>query len=456
MSSGRLHKVALVGIDAGAESNDTSRWDCFEWTSLYQKVNLHDYDTWVFYIPSFPTKVARDALYNLLTVDYVFQALISGTRILLIGDPRFTVEFANQPPRPFLWWTGYDFLWKSVGGDTKEVIDSSDTFQIQDYLRKLTRWDYALVEMNKSEAHRYAPCVEVARENGQSLGLIPRSLSVNRNGECISFALTLCQYEINDRREISRFESIVFIPTNGFEPVEALRLILKDALDISLAQEEPTWAAELTAPGQGSVDADISSIESEIANLKAQLNEKLAVKEKCRECLQAIYQIGTPLEISVKNLIRELGGMIEEAPQKGYCDCYLTVNFKSSEHKAVVEIKGTRNPQFDMKGFRQVLQWKADAMIERGEEYRAVFIGNSATETPPTKRSDPFGEGWRKQTKLHRVTALTSTTLYEAYCAMKKRSLDIDKFWESLLTTDGIFVLDDSHINSDGTHNETA
>jgi len=441
LPSTRLQKVALIGVDSGSEKNESSRWDCFEWGFPSSAVNLHDYDTWVLYLSNFPNKVASDTLFGLLTIDYVYQALISKTQIFVIGDPRFSVKFTDRASIQFLWWTGYDFSWKDVGGDTNEIVDSFDAFRIQDYLRKLTHWDYALVEMNRSEAHQYAPCVEAARQNGRSLGLILIGLSVNRNGEYISFALNLRQYQVNDRHEIGRFESIVFIPINGIEPVEALKLILREALDISIAQDEPSWATELIAPSQEGVDAEISSIESEIANLKTQLDEKLAAREALREC--------TSLESSVKKLIRELGGQVEETTTKGNCDCYLSVNFKGSEHRAVVEIKGTKNPQFDMRGFRQLLQWKADAMIERDEEYRAVFIGNSATDIPPPERSDPFGEGWRKQTKLHRVTALTSTTLYEAYCAMKKGSLDIDKFWESLFSTDGIFTLDNSHIHCD-------
>ncbi len=71
-------------------------------------------------------------------------------------------------------------------------------------------------------------------------------------------------------------------------------------------------------------------------------------------------------------------------------------------------------------------------MIARGEEHRAIFIGNSDAEAPPESRESPFGDGWRKQTKLHKVTALTTQTLYQAYCAKAEGKLKTEEFWESL------------------------
>ncbi len=52
------------------------------------------------------------------------------------------------------------------------------------------------------------------------------------------------------------------------------------------------------------------------------------------------------------------------------------------------------------------IAWKT----ERGEVHRAIFIGNNDAEALPESRESPFGDGWRKQTKLHKVTALTTQT----------------------------------------------
>lgn len=59
MQAERVHKVALVGIEAGSDKDESLRWDCISWNSLSEQVNLHDYDTWVFYMPGFPEVVEK-------------------------------------------------------------------------------------------------------------------------------------------------------------------------------------------------------------------------------------------------------------------------------------------------------------------------------------------------------------------------------------------------------------
>jgi hypothetical protein len=83
--------------------------------------------------------------------------------------------------------------------------------------------------------------------------------------------------------------------------------------------------------------------------------------------------------------------------------------------------------------------WKT----ERREEHRAICIGNNDAEALPESRESSFGDGWRNQTKLDKVTALTTRRLYQAYCAKAEGKLKTEEFWESLFSTDGIFEIKD-------------
>jgi hypothetical protein len=150
-------------------------------------------------------------------------------------------------------------------------------------------------------------------------------------------------------------------------------------------------------------------------------------------------------------MLRELGGVIEEPATPNHVDGYLTVSIDGVDYKAVLEIKGTRRQTFDMDGFRQVLQWQIDASIDRDDDYRPVFIGNSDANNRLDARPDPFGDEWKRQTKRAGVTALTTTTLYKAYCALKDRKLNWAKFWKAFFATDGIFEFDDAFLIIDGT-----
>lgn len=383
----------------------------------------------------------RDTIYRLLTIDYVHEALTSGTRILVIGNPRIEANFYDRPTLPFLHWTGYDFTWKSVGGDTKEILPYQERFGLQSYLERISRWEYALISTHPSNAYEYASMVQNAKRLKRVVFMSTLGLAKNRNDELISFALILQSYKENDYgiTDQKQFAPIVFIPLGVSDsPEEDLRFILKDTLDISIAQEPPDWILEMEAPGQSARDHRISEIKMEIANHQAQLATEEAARAELRKCLDVLYQIGGPLETAVKNLLRELGGTIEEPPVKGFRDAYLTISIGDELQRAVLEIKGTSKAQFDMKGFKQVLQWRDEAMIDSGEKYRAIFIGNSAIDDPPYERDDPFGDGWIKQTRLHKVTALSTSTLYEAYCAFKTGKLDIVRFWNALFGTDGV------------------
>jgi hypothetical protein len=403
-------------------------------------------------MPSFPKIVTQNTLFRLLTVDFVLDALISGTRILVVGDPRVTAVFSDGPDRPFLHWTGYDFRWESLGGDTIEVTIPFDQFHLENYLARITRWNYALKNVSQSGAFQYAPIVNSFKTVGQGLRLTIIGLAKNRIGELISFALRLQIFiERSDGRASNELESIVFVPFGDLDPLEALSLVLKETLDISIAQEPPQWVEEMVAPGQSEVDTSISEIKDEVAKRAASLELKIDERKALRNCLEVLYQMGPPLEAAVQSLLKELGGAIEQPKEKGHCDCLLQVIVGDLEYRAALEIKGTNKTQFDMKGFKQVLQWKNEAILEHEVEYRGIFIGNSAIEIRPDDRENPFGDGWKKQAILHKVTVLTTRTLYDAYCANKRGALNITKFWKALFEIDGVFeldssLLDDGHI----------
>jgi len=442
MSSARLHKVALVGVDAASERDESLRWDSIPWEASRLAVNLHDFDTWVFFLPSFPAKVPRDSLYNVLSVDYVYNALATQTRIFVLGDPRSNVAFADYTPdRPFLGWTGYDFHWEPRGGDTVEIEDEADKFEARGYLQRIGRWNYALVGLRPSDARSYAQYVQAALREKMELGMAQLPLAVNRSGECISFALQLGLYW-NDGRLKARHESIVFLPFGELEPAQALDAMLAEILGISIGQRAPRWVDELAAPGQAPIDASIRQTASEIADLEARLESKSHERERVRDCLRVLYQMGAVLEEAVDDMLRTLGADVERPVDRVGCDRYLSVVIEGVKHNAALEIKGTNRAQFDMKGFRQALQWRSEAMLARGEEHRAIFIGNSGIEAPPEKRQDPFGDGWRKQSKLHKVTALTTHTLFMAYCAKVEGTLNVGEFWKALFGTDGVFELE--------------
>lgn len=416
---------------------------------------MHDYDTWVFFLPTFPAKVQKDSLFHALSVDYVYKALTTQTRIFVLGDPRGYVNFAEPiPARRFLTWTGYEFEWEQCGGDTITIDDNADEFDARRYLQKLKQWNYALTNAYQSDALNHARAVMNATRDKVQLDLIPVPLAVNRSQEQVSFALRLAVSWI-DGRPIASHESIVFLPFGDLDPAFALDIMLKEIFGISIGQQPPIWVDELEAPGQSPIDESISLITTEIAQREADLELKLQERAGIRGCLRVLYQMGAALEEAVQDMLHTLGADVEQPENRVGCDRYLSVVIEGVKRNAAVEIKGTNKPQFDMKGFRQALQWRDEAMLARGEEHRPIFIGNSDLETPPNDRNDPFGDGWKKQAKLHKVTVLTTQTLFKAYCAKIEGTLKVEDFWKALFGTDGIFELD-AALHADAGETEAA
>ena len=72
MASERAHKVALIGVEAGSDKDESKRWDCISWNALPSSINLHDYDTWVLFLPTFPGRLDKHTLFSLFTIDYVY------------------------------------------------------------------------------------------------------------------------------------------------------------------------------------------------------------------------------------------------------------------------------------------------------------------------------------------------------------------------------------------------
>lgn len=171
------------------------------------------------------------------------------------------------------------------------------------------------------------------------------------------------------------------------------------------------------------------------------LASKRSERVSARQCLELLYQTGPALEVAVKAVLHELGAVVEEADEPGHTDCLLRVSTSRGTERAIVEIKGIYKPQFDLKGFRQLLQWRNDAVLKHDVEFRAIFVGNSSITLPPHEREDCFTKHWKTHTELSRFTALTTVTLYDAYCRFREGKLKAELFWDSLLTTHGIFTL---------------
>jgi hypothetical protein len=106
--------------------------------------------------------------------------------------------------------------------------------------------------------------------------------------------------------------------------------------------------------------------------------------------------------------------------------------------EGVLEIKGTNSDQFDISGFRQLLEWQHRGIELRHKKYKPIFIGNSAADRPVDKRPVAFSDTWQKSAELASVVAVKTEDLYYAYELKLAGKLDVTKLWDNIFATDGV------------------
>jgi len=364
----------------------------------------------------------------------VCEALKQNVQIFVFGNPDFAAMYPDGGQKKFLDWTGYAFYWRDAPGDTVDVeANTAARFDVYQYLSGIKRWNYTLRSILKRggfESSNFG--VKTSQGALYSFELLP--LATNRHNEHISSAVLLC-----DR--VQAYGSIILVPENSDDP-SGFHTFLRQTLGIVLSEEPPAWLAPIVVPGQPGLDAQIAELEKLITRVNEQLLEAKDARTTRRACLEVLYQTGEPLEDAVELMLHSMGAAVSKPSVKGQCDRFLSVMFDGQEHKAVVEIKSTKNEQFTMDGLRQVMQWRTDAIMANDAEFRALFIGNSAIKSPPGLRPSPFTPQWKTSAERFEVSCITTSVLYAAYCEIQAGSLDKEEFWKLFFTTGGILNID--------------
>jgi hypothetical protein len=219
-------------------------------------------------------------------------------------------------------------------------------------------------------------------------------------------------------------------------------MVLTGILRIRVVVPEPPWASALVAPGQPSIDARIAQIEHDIAALETDLKAAEEERKKVRRCVHLLYKFGDELEDAVREILRSLGSTIKPTTEPGKEDGWLTVEIGGEIFEGVLEIKGTRKDQFNLRGLRQLMEWKKRGIVDHGKKYKGIFVGNSGADKEVSQRELPFTKSWTDRAELDESVVLLAPDLYALYCLDCAGKLDRNQFWRALFRTNGVFSLD--------------
>jgi hypothetical protein len=438
---GRFGKILILGAGGYSFSDETTRVFSFGWEDLGSIKNLRDYDVLILDLLGSPPKEWQ-RFYDLLDAAVMMDILRSG-EILVLGDPRFQVETSlhggGKVRRPFLEWTTGQFNWHNRHGDTVEILDDPHFRQYQPYLKHLKHWDYALdsVWVNREQLG-FAANLGALELFGERVGLHKITLAQNRYSKDLAFLIKLVLASpAGLSREISG--PVVFLPKTGLGEQDSLLLLLKSLYGVEIGASAPSWLSHYQAPGQEMIDKRIGQIEKQLKELRENLANAQSERAEARKYLKLLYERGKPLEDVARDALRELGATVETPKEEGKEDGWITVKIGTKTLEGVLEIKSTSSEQFDIAGFRQLLEWVQRGIELRHKKYKAIFIGNSSIESPVDNRPPAFSSSWQKSAELGSVAALKSEDIYYAYELKALGKLDVTAFWENLFATDGIF-----------------
>jgi len=438
-------KVLLLGATGYSRETSDLHLKCVDWKKFSKIPNIRDYDVVVINLLELDAELRGEvdwqSFTEFLSFSHARDILQNGGKFIVIGDPRFNVEFVDDGAKcelPFLYWTGFKFKWDNDSGDTIEFIDDYDHRAYSEYVKQFKKWPYSLERCSIDE--------DVIEQNFNtrylhSEGIEPDihidNICWNRYRNHLVFSTRL--FFQKGRETILSLGSIIFLPKIEKNVDETLLIILRDLCSIESELPEPEWLAEYRAPGQDKVDSEIAEVRNDISKLFETLEKANARKGKLRECLKLLYEREFALEPVVGNILRLFGAHVEDPEEKNKEDGWVTIKIDDQTYEAVMEIKSTKSNQFGEGGRKQLLDWIDRGRTMREKEYKGIFIGNSAVDKPLKERPWAFSDSWAKAAELSGICAIKTEDLYFIYLLNSRNLIDLNQFWKDLFSTKGIF-----------------
>ena len=443
MTSG-IRKLLLIGATGYDRVDDGLRLDCVPWAELSAVASVRDYDVLVLNLLSIASaddraKVDWGRFTQLLDFSAATDVLTHDGKMVILGDPRFEIPGPKGELQHFLSWTGADFEWDNQPGDSIKFDERNGMFK--DYVKHLRTWDYSLRQcrLNKAVfAERWD--VNEFERKGQRISTPAVAVCANRVGHAIAFTFF---HRITKGGQIQIPYGLTYVlPKLSLAEDETLQIVLRDFCDVPFTSPEPEWLADINIPGQKDLDEKIARTRAVLAEQQAALKGALVERAEARTCLKLLYEGEYELGPAVRATLRALGAEVQDPTERGRETGWLSIQVAGRKFEGVLGIASTKSDHFDEGGWKPVVEWMERGRTLRNQNYKGIFIGNSAITRPLRQLSDrpnAFNDSWRKAAQISHICALKAEELFLIYLLHKQGKLNLDQFWTTLFTTDGIF-----------------
>ena len=438
-------KLLLIGETGYDRVHDGLRLDCILWSNLSDVASVRDYDVVVLNLLGIAPEEARakvdwNKFNQLLDFSAATDVLAhQDGKIIIIGDPRFEIPGPKGEAQQFLSWTGADFEWNNQPGDSVKFDERNGMFK--DYVKHLRAWDYSLRQcrLNKVVFAERWDLNDLERK-GHRISTPAIPVCANRLGHSVAFAFF---HRVTKGGQIQIPYGLTYVlPNLSLGEDETLQIVLRDFCDVALEAPEPDWLSDISIPGQKDLDERIAEINTVLAEQQAALKQALAERAEARTCLKLLYEGEYALAPAVRSVLRLLGAEVEDPTEKGKEDGWLSIRIADKKYEGVLGIASTTADHFDEGGWRPVADWVKRGQTLRSKNYKGIFIGNSAVARPIRQLSDrpnAFSGEWRQAARQNGICAMRAEELFLIYILDKQGKLNLDQFWTTLFTTDGIF-----------------
>lgn len=441
------YKIIIIGKKSKQENLNDVVIEYYEWKELKQIKNISDYHTVIINLLSLKElkeEINGNIFFKIFNIFTMIDIVKHDGEIIIVGNPDFNIMH-EKDSKPFLSWTGIDFVWEKSPGDTI-IFDNPyprDYDNYKNYISHFKKWSYSLTahRIKREELMEYFS-KEFFSRNNYKLNTQIEKFCYNRYKNGLAFIIRLGIFKEDGYGGPSLFGPIIFLPEINKNEDETIEIILNDICGIEYQMPEPEWAEEYIAPGQEAIDRKINETSSKINVLSKELKKDEAKKVDVRQCVKLLYEKDHELEPIVRDILSYLGANVEEPTEQNKEDGWVYITIREEEYSGVLEIKHTKSDTFGEEGRKQLLDWVDRGRTLRRVNHKGIFIGNSAISKPPQERPYAFNEGWERNAKLSRICAIKTEDLYVIYSLHKKNQLNVEKFWDTLFNTDGIFNIE--------------
>lgn len=428
---GRKQRLLIIGLSGVKGSKDDLEIKSYSWDKLDRVPAVRDFDWVMLHVAAIAdhNSVDWNLFFRLFDPFSTKDVIVHGGRFIVTGCPVFNCPLSGDNSRPFLFWTGLDFTWNETPGESVEI--SSDRY-FKRYYDSIRRWKHSLKSVEVGNNLRTV--LGLDRNPKARLSLSTNARCWNRNREPLSFEIKAHLYVDDGRTEKHReLGSFDFFLNSSLSPDDLAATVLKGIFGLEVSSDTPPWIEQLAVVGQDAIDAKISESKDQIGRYTELLKEQFRERDQLRSPLKVLFEVGTPLEKSVQEILTELGAAFLPPVRAGADDGCFIVRLANEEAPFVLEVKSTSKNTIGEDGLRQLLEWKNTALFDRGLQCKGLLVVNSAVASPPSERENPFNEQLLSKARMADAVVMTTHMLFTVHQEIAKGTYSREQFWRTII-----------------------